>query len=160
MSLKKIQNSKSKQSKLFQKKKKSPLSSSSSLFKVHTTSPFAQKLEIKKEQLQQQFIQETIQSIEAIGNRLSHYPTTEDYQKYKEKITLFFQKLIPSAYAISKSRGMINPQNMQRKEFILIKKVNEDLSDLLKMIHQKQASRLNLLSKTTSIKGLLINLLK
>ncbi len=162
MSVKKIQNqsTKSKKSKPFQKKKTSNSSPSNQTFKAHSTNLFAEKLEIKKEQVKQQFIEQTIKTIETIGNRLSHYPTTEDYQKYKETITLFFQKLIPSAYAISKSRSMVNPQTMRRKEFILIKEVNEELASLLKMIHQKQASNLNILSKTTTIKGLLINLLK
>ena len=125
-----------------------------------TPASFATILQAHADASRSSSISLTFQKLEQISHKLTNNPSIEHFHRYKQIITTFFKQAIPIAYQLYTTQGSLNPKTMQKKEYFLIKQVNKEIATILQLIQQKERNNLRLLSHTTTIKGLLLDVLQ
>jgi hypothetical protein len=95
-------------------------------------------------------------TINALGDNLSKNPTPENFMQYKEHIRLFLTIIKKNLEVKNK---MIRVNISRHKLFQVIETVDERLGRLAQMVMSKEKKRIEYLQLTSSIKGILINLI-
>lgn len=101
-------------------------------------------------------LENMVQDIITIGQRLRRNPTIERLKDYKDKIKNFMEKVIDSVDDMKDFTGN-NSKNGKEKVYKLMGKVDEEMEELTQIILSGQRDSIKILSKIDAIRGMLVD---
>lgn len=101
-------------------------------------------------------LQRLIEEVDKMAKKLAQTCTLNDLKKYKQAVKKFLKRTIGEAYQAHDETGW-NGLGRQ-KQYILIRKIDENLEDLSHQVLQEQKDSLNILKKLDEIRGILVDM--
>jgi uncharacterized protein len=120
------------------------------------SSLFEQELQASQKQQLTEKLKATVLQIDELGQRLIKIRTVDILNQYKELIKNFLKDVVQNLYLL-KEEMHFDPKG-KHKALVLVKTINKNLEDVVKMVLDKEISNLKLLEKVGEIKGMLIDL--
>ncbi len=120
------------------------------------TSLFQQELQASQKQQLTEKLKAVVIEIDELGQKLVKTRTVDILTQYKELIKNFLKEVVQNLYLLKEE--MHFDTKGKHKAMILVKSVNKNLEELVKMVLDKEISNLKLLEKVGEIKGMLIDL--
>lgn len=126
--------------------------------KLSPRQPFTFKEELERSQRKQTSLRlkNLLNKIDEEGQRLLKHRTLNILSQYKKFIKDFLEEVLKNLYLLKEEKDF--DSKGKQKVLVLIKTVNKTLEDLVKMVLNKETSKLKLLEKLGEIKGLLIDI--
>lgn len=113
-----------------------------------------------KEQLKIYF-EELLNQIELQGKILIQSPIYENFIKYRNLVQTFMEKVVKNLYLIEENVTTVRSpytQIGQRKVYVIIKEINNNLAELTEEVLKSQANPINIAARVEMIQGLLMDL--
>ncbi len=102
-------------------------------------------------------LQEVVNSIHRLGDRLLKYPHPDTVAHYRQAVRNFINHVTGNAYT---TREYISRRDiLNQKKYVLIQTIDEKLDTLSRNVLGSQKNQLDLLSTIEEIQGLLVNLI-
>jgi uncharacterized protein len=117
---------------------------------------FEQELQASQKQQLTEKLKAAVVEIDELGQKLIRIRTVDILTQYKELIKNFLKDVVQNMYLL-KEELHFEPKG-KHKAMVLVKTINKNLEDLVKMVLDKETSNLKLLEKVGEIKGMLIDL--
>jgi len=117
---------------------------------------FEQELQASQKQQFTEKLKAAVVEIDELGQRLIRIRTVDILTQYRELIKNFLKDVVQNLYLL-KEELHFAPKGKHRA-LVLVKTVNKNLEDLVRMVLDKETSNLKLLEKVGEIKGMLIDL--
>ncbi len=105
-----------------------------------------------------QSIEEMLDGIFEIGERLKEKPTFLLVKEYKQAVSGFLKHVVSSSFLVEEEISGFNI--LKRKRFLLVRVIDEKLERLASSILRDQAEQLELLKRVEEINGLLVDLFR
>lgn len=117
---------------------------------------FEQELQASQKQQLTEKLKAAVVEIDELGQKLIRIRTVDILAQYRELIKNFLKDVIQNLYLL-KEELHFEPKG-KHKALVLVKTINKNLEDLVKMVLSRETSNLKLLEKVGEIKGMLIDL--
>lgn len=117
---------------------------------------FEQELQASQKQQLTEKLKAAVVEIDELGQKLIKIRTVDILTQYKELIKNFLKDVIQNLYLL-KEELHFEPKG-KHKALVLVKTINKNLEDLVKMVLDRETTNLKLLEKVGEIKGMLIDL--
>jgi len=103
-----------------------------------------------------QICSELLQKIDVQSRELKKRPTPEGIKRYVELVRSFMKEAIGQAYSLEEETLWDRFGN--RKNFVIVKRINASLEELIDSVVSQEKNQLDLVGKLDEIRGLLIDL--
>ncbi|MGE5398566.1 MAG: YaaR family protein [Chitinophagales bacterium] len=129
---------------------------------VHRSEPgskdqFAQDLVDKQSTDNSMQLKEILTRIDRITERLSGNLNLDDLIKYKKLVQMFLQEATSSAYRLEREKSFT--RRGARSILVSVKKINEEVQQLLDEFMNKKKEPVNVLETLDKIRGMLVDLM-
>lgn len=142
------------------KKAKSEKAGATGKFRALLETEQVQQAALQSEAPQQyDELQDFLQEIVEVGQRLQKAPTNQTLRHYRVLVQSFLKKVVNSLYELDESLGRLNIGTGQRKKYAIIRMVDGKLNELLNLVLGEQHQNLQVLARIEQINGLLVDLL-
>lgn len=103
-----------------------------------------------------QVCSDLLQKIDAQSRELRKRPTPEGVKRYAELVQAFMKEAIGQAYSLEEETLWDRSGN--RRNFVIVKRINTSLEELIDSVVSQEKGQLDLLGKLDEIRGLLVDL--
>ncbi len=100
-----------------------------------------------------------LDSVYQLGEELKRKGSLENLEKYRRAVRQFYRLLISRSLETEKVNGRLNLSKGSRKQYTLIKVVDEKLEKLGAAVLKNQKEQLDILEKIDEIHGILVDML-
>ncbi len=100
-----------------------------------------------------------LDAVYQLGEELKRKKTTDALGKYRQAVRQFYQLIVSRSLDIEKVEGRLNLARGNRKQYTLIRIVDEKLEKLGAAVLRNQKDQLDILGKIDEIHGILIDML-
>lgn len=97
-----------------------------------------------------------LEKIDAQSAALKRSPTPDGIKRYRQLVKEFMKEPLNDAYHLDTKAKWDRMGN--RREFVIVKKINQALEELIDSVVGQSQEQLNLIAKLDEIRGLLIDL--
>ncbi len=118
---------------------------------------FAQDLIEKEDQFYRMRMQELLQEIDSISDKLGRNLNLNDLMKYKQLVQNFLKEATARAYLINQERSFA--RRGVRSYLVSIEKINREIDEILSGFVAQKKEPVEVLSALDKIRGLLVDLL-
>lgn len=120
-------------------------------------SSFASDLLEKEDQMCQMRMKEILAEIDKLGSKLSSSLNVDDLMKYKKLVQSFLKEATSRAYAVNRESSFT--RRGARSVLVSIKKINQEVEDLLAGFIRGKKESFEVLETIDKIRGMLVDLL-
>lgn len=117
---------------------------------------FTEILAHKEHHKQKDNLEQALEEIDRIGDKLVENRTVEVLFEYKEMIKGFIEEVVDKGYGISERRT--RSKTGRTKALKMITEIDGKLIELTNLILKREQKEINILNKVGEIKGLLVDL--
>lgn len=119
-------------------------------------SPFSQMLSVEETEhsVHKMELEQLRNEIEEAGTALDKVPTLKEFNKFRDLIGVLTQKVTKEAYRL-RTVGLYS-HNRQHQ---VIATINQELSELYKLVMSEQKNRIAIASRVIKLKGLVVDVL-
>ena len=97
-----------------------------------------------------------LKKIDESSAELRKSPTPEGIRRYRQLVKEFMKEALSDAYQVDSEAKWDRMGN--RREFVLVKKINQSLEELMDAFTSQEKKQLDLIAKLDEIRGMLIDL--
>jgi uncharacterized protein YaaR (DUF327 family) len=97
-----------------------------------------------------------MEKIDGIGAELKKSPSLEGIKRYRQLVREFMNEALNNSYQVETETKWDYSGN--RKEYVIVKKVNQYLEELTENFVSQEKPQINLIAKLDEIQGLLLDL--
>lgn len=119
-------------------------------------SEFSETLRVTATEAKRGDMADILEELDELAKQLKDSRTLALMKKYREKMQSFLKTAVEQSYELGEERAF--DRKGRRRVFLLVKKVNQAVEDLTRMVLDQQFDSLQLLQKLGEIRGMLIDL--
>lgn len=109
---------------------------------------------------EEEALEELIDRLFESGEELKRLPVEEKFKEYKENIRILVNYVSQKSYDVVREKGVVNPRNFNRKQYVNVELINNKLDNLAAYILSRQKDQFELLRRVDEINGLIINVIR
>lgn len=103
-----------------------------------------------------QICSQILEQIDAQSHELRKTLTREGVKRYCQLVKSFMKEALEQSYEVDEETHWDRYGN--RKNYVIVKKINESLEELMDYVLNQEKNRIDLMSKIDEIRGLLLDL--
>lgn len=119
------------------------------------TMDFTTTLDMANKEQTEERLQQMLDDIESLGQRLTSTRSVDDAKEYRKKVQEYLSFIVKNIYILKKESGPLN-----YGIHIRIEVINQKLDELTKSLIEQQKENIELADKLDEIKGLLVDAYK
>lgn len=119
------------------------------------TMDFSTTLDMANKEQTEERLQQMLDDIESLGQRLTSTRSVDDAKEYRKKVQEYLSFIVKNIYILRKESGPLN-----YGIHIRIEVINQKLDELTKSLIEQQKENIELADKLDEIKGLLVDAYK
>jgi uncharacterized protein len=118
--------------------------------------PFRETLRDSETERRQQACDQILNQIDKESEELKKAATPERFKRYRQLISSFMKEALNQSYALDEKTRWDRSGN--RKTFILVKKINASLEEVMNSLMDGEKKQIDLMAKLDEIRGMLLDL--
>jgi len=122
----------------------------------HDHSNFATVFKNSAVETRKQVCTTLLKKIDEYSAELRKSPTPEGIKRYRQLVKEFMKEALNDAYQVDTEAKWDRMGN--RREFVLVKKINQSLEELMDSFAGQEKKQLDLIAKLDEIRGMLVDL--